>query len=138
MDPNPRIALVERFFAAQRRGRPLTMLRLTTPDMTLRLPGPTRRLGPGVYEGRLHAALGMARIMWLTRLGLRVRPLSVEDRGDHVVVEGDATLRRGERRARSRITFRVTVRDGRIAAITESIADPGELRRWQDLWDGPA
>jgi ketosteroid isomerase-like protein len=124
--------IVERFLHAERRRRPLTMMRLTTRDVILRLPDSGSALGPAEHRGRRRAVRAMARIMWLTRWSLRITPREITEQDNAVRVDALATAHRGDKRLRQPLAMVFRLRGGRICAVEETTP---ELTCWHEFWD---
>ena len=126
-------AVVVRFMEAERRRRPVAMLRLTTHDLVLRFPAESRLLGRSEHPGRLRAVRAMARVLWLTRWSLAVTPRAIHASRDTVWLTAGVTARRKGIDLNITMRFRFSVRGGRISLIEESV---DELDLWRRFW-GP-
>jgi ketosteroid isomerase-like protein len=125
------VEVVQRFLKAMRRRRPLTMLRLASPDMLLSLPAESTRVGPRESRGPAQLVRTVGRIMRASRGTLRVEPQSFTHEDGRVIVPVRATAKRGQERLDLELTFSFLVRDGKIAELTESTDD---LEAWHAIW----
>jgi ketosteroid isomerase-like protein len=131
-ETNDKREIVQRFLEAQRRRRPLTMMRLTTPDMLLKFPDSSPTIGGPDHRGRRAAVRAMARVLWITRWSLAITPQSIDNDGDSVRSRTTATAHRGGKQLDLPLDMTFRFRDGRICAIEESTPD---LDRWHQFWD---
>jgi len=125
------VEVVRRFLRAMRRRRPLTMLRLASPDMVLVLPAESPRVGPRESRGPAQLVRTVGRIMRASRGTLKVEPRSFAKAGGRVIVPVRATAKRGEERLDLELTFSFLVRGGKVAELRESTEDLGA---WHAFW----
>jgi ketosteroid isomerase-like protein len=126
------VEVVRRFLRAMRRRRPITMLRLASPDMVLSLPGESPRVGPRESRGPAQLVRTVGRIMRASRGTLKVEPHSFAQEAGRVIVPVRATAKRGAERLDLELTFSFLVRDGKVAELRESTDD---LEAWHAFWD---
>jgi len=119
-------AVVRRWLAAV--GRDPRALRLATPD--LRIVQPDGRSAQGLMRCTLMAL----RVGLRSRGTLRMEPLSIEVLAPgHVRARTRNTARAGARRLDIEMTLDFELRDGRIAAMTESVG-AGHMDAWRAFW----
>lgn len=125
------VEVVRRFLRAMRRRRPITMLRLASPDMLLVLPAGSPRVGPQESRGPAQLVRTVGRIMRASRGTLKVEPHSFTKEDGRVIVPVRATAKRGHERLDLELTFSFLVKDGKVAELRESTED---LEAWHAFW----
>jgi hypothetical protein len=126
------VEVVERFLRAMRKRRPMTMLRMTTPDFLLALPASSERVGPQESRGPAQVVRTVGRIMRASRGTLKLEPESFRDEGGRVIVPARATAKRGAETLDLELTLSFVVRDGKVAELRETTDD---LPAWHAFWD---
>lgn len=125
------VEVVRRFLRSMRKRRPLTMLRMTTPDFVLALPASSERVGPQESRGPAQVVRTVGRIMRASRGTLKLDPQSFTADDGHVIVPARATAKRGGETLDLELTLSFVVRDGKVAELRESTED---LLAWHAFW----
>jgi ketosteroid isomerase-like protein len=125
------VEVVRNFLDAMRDRHMITMMRLTTRDLLLCLPGDSPRIGGREHRGRARAIRAMGRIMRICGGTLLIQPESFDQEGGRVNVRARVTARQGRKQLDHKMTFSFVVRGRKIAEIRET---PDDLAAWHEFW----